>query len=411
MGCLATREVPYVAHTDGATDTERGRVTSLSSDDEEQMFNDKIEKRLKSDAKLDSQVRKLLLLGTGSSGKSTLFKQLKQIYHEGVDITDPVFTFQIRKNCSLSIITLLKNSQILYDEDPDGNADCRVDLEADELTGQHIQCVLNNQLRDDDMQHMDKDRGRLLCESIGYLWSLDSVRATFLKRHKFSFIENMDYYFSKLEVIFSVDYAPSLEDVLKSRARTTGLNSEEVTINKLTFKIFDAGGQRSERRKWIQMFDGVTAVLFVAALNHYSCVLFEDENKNAMVESLELFDVICNSKWFRNTEMILFLNKKDVFDQRLREGVSLRECFGESWTGEDYGKRDDVKEDEEEFERYSMECANFVADEYRKLNRSMGKKIFVHVTTATDQDNVEKVFWDVQNIIVSKNLQQGGLVC
>jgi len=39
-------------------------------------------------------------------------------------------------------------------------------------------------------------------------------------------------------------------------------------------------------------------------------VLFEDETQNRMEEALQLFDQIVNSKWFKATAMILFLNKK-----------------------------------------------------------------------------------------------------
>ena len=74
-------------------------------------------------------------------------------------------------------------------------------------------------------------------------------------------------------------------------------------------RIFDVGGQRSERRKWIQCFDDVTAVIFCVALNGYDMKLFEDQETNRIHESLTLFDAICNNKFFLNTAMILFLNK------------------------------------------------------------------------------------------------------
>ena len=74
--------------------------------------------------------------------------------------------------------------------------------------------------------------------------------------------------------------------------------------------MFDVGGQRNERRKWIHAFDNVQAVVFVAALSEYDQVLFEDETQNRMEEALQLFDQIVNSKWFKTTAMILFLNKK-----------------------------------------------------------------------------------------------------
>ena len=79
-------------------------------------------------------------------------------------------------------------------------------------------------------------------------------------------------------------------------------------------------------------------MLFVAALNHYNAVLYEDEGRNAMHESIALFDEICNSKWFRRTEMILFLNKNDLFCDALREGHSLRKCFHREvgWNGQQW---------------------------------------------------------------------------
>ena len=85
--------------------------------------------------------------------------------------------------------------------------------------------------------------------------------------------------------------------------------------------MFDVGGQRNERKKWIHCFEGVTAVLFVAAISAYDQVLYEDENTNRMVEALNLFSEICNSNWFRDTAMILFLNKRDLFMEKIKKVI------------------------------------------------------------------------------------------
>ena len=53
--------------------------------------------------------------------------------------------------------------------------------------------------------------------------------------------------------------------------------------------------------------------------------------QNRMQESLKLFDSICNNKWFTDTSIILFLNKKDLFDEKIRKS-SLTVCFPE-YTG------------------------------------------------------------------------------
>jgi len=41
--------------------------------------------------------------------------------------------------------------------------------------------------------------------------------------------------------------------------------------------MFDVGGQRSERKKWIHCFEGVTAIIFIVALSEYDLTLAEDQ--------------------------------------------------------------------------------------------------------------------------------------
>eukprot|EP01083_Nonionella_stella_P106233 306261_1 len=85
-------------------------------------------------------------------------------------------------------------------------------------------------------------------------------------------------------------YKPTEEDILLVRTPTTGVISSTFDINCNKFMIFDVGGQRSERNKWIHCFDSVTAVLFVASLSCYDQALFELDYVNAMQEALNLFD-------------------------------------------------------------------------------------------------------------------------
>jgi hypothetical protein len=87
----------------------------------------------------------------------------------------------------------------------------------------------------------------------------------------------------------------------------------------------DVGGQRSERKKWIHCFQDVTAVIFCVALSEYNLMLQEDTS-NRMQESLKLFREICNSPWFENTAIVLFLNKNDLFRDKIQK-VDLNVCF------------------------------------------------------------------------------------
>ena len=70
----------------------------------------------------------------------------------------------------------------------------------------------------------------------------------------------------------------------------------------------------------------------------YDLVLAEDEEMNRMIESMKLFDSICNSKWFVETSIILFLNKKDLFEEKITRSP-LTICFPE-YTGKRRGRHE-----------------------------------------------------------------------
>lgn len=57
-------------------------------------------------------------------------------------------------------------------------------------------------------------------------------------------------FYADLDRLFEHDYKPSDEDILRVRSKTTGISETRFEISNLTFRLFDVGGQRSERRKW-----------------------------------------------------------------------------------------------------------------------------------------------------------------
>lgn len=140
-------------------------------------------------------------------------------------------------------------------------------------------------------------------------------------------------YFNKVEAIGHPTYVPSEEDYLKSRVRTSGIIENTFTIDKLEWIISDVGGQRNERRKWIHCFDKVNAVIFVASLSEYDQTLFEAEGKNRLQEALDLFSEIIRTKFLKNSSVILFLNKDDLFRKKI-EKVDIRDV--ETHRFEDY---------------------------------------------------------------------------
>jgi len=145
-------------------------------------------------------------------------------------------------------------------------------------------------------------------------------------------------------------------------------------------------------KKWIHCFENVTAVLFVASLSAYDQVLYEDEGGNRMVEAMELFDEVTNSEWFLDTSIILFLNKRDLFKEKIQK-VPLTEWFPEKFKGESTYKK-------------SLE---FIRDQFLELNENE-KDIYTHFTCATDTTNVYMVFNAVKDIVIKKGLFRAGLM-
>jgi len=223
------------------------------------------------------------------------------------------------------------------------------------------------------------------------LWQDPAIQSTYQQASKFQLLDSAPYYFENIDRIATKDYVPNVQDVLRSRSKTTGITETEFEIENTKFRMVDVGGQRSERKKWIHCFQDVTAVIFCVALSEYDLKLYEDESVNRMHESIKLFDEICNSKWFQNVSIILFLNKMDIFKEKIKK-VDLNVCFQEYKGGLDFDK-----------------ASAFITEKFKSLNKSAEQKqVYPHITCATDTQNIKFVFNAVKNIILHKALEGSG---
>lgn len=85
-------------------------------------------------------------------------------------------------------------------------------------------------------------------------------------------------FFEDVDRLFARDYVPTDQDVLRSRLRTTGITETVFDLGNLTYRMFDVGGQRSERKKWIHCFENVNCLLFLVAISGYDQCLVEDKD-------------------------------------------------------------------------------------------------------------------------------------
>lgn len=338
--------------------------------------NDMIEEQLKRDRQAYYSEVKMLLLGAGESGKSTILKQMKLIHEGGYSEREKrAFRAIIYSNIITSLKTILNAMDKLGV--PLGSSSCAGHKE-------FVQGLSEQQGAD--------QLSPQIVNALMILWADQGVQEAFSRNGaEYHLNDSAQYYLDSLSRICSPSYDPSDQDILRSRVKTTGIVETTFQVDKLTYRMFDVGGQRSERKKWIHCFEAVTAIVFLVAISEYDQKLVEDADVNRMQEALTLFDSICNSRWFVKTSIILFLNKIDIFQEKI-ERVPVEDYF----------------EDYEGGPSYEAACEYF-QERFVSLNANEGKQVYTHFTCATDTNQIRFVMEAVHDIIVKKALKDAGL--
>lgn len=350
---------------------------AVSADDKlAQERSKQIDKSLRADGEKAAREVKLLLLGAGESGKSTIVKQMKIIHEKGYS-QDECLQYRpvVYSNTIQSMIAIIRAmGQLKIDfGHPDREDDARQFFA---LAGNADEGDLSGEL----------------AAVMKRLWKDSGVQECVSRSREYQLNDSAEYYLNALDRLSVPNYVPTEQDVLRTRVKTTGIVETHFTFKDLHFKMFDVGGQRSERKKWIHCFEGVTAIIFIVAMSEYDLSLAEDQEMNRMMESMKLFDSICNNKWFTETSIILFLNKKDLFEEKIKKSA-LNVCFPE-YTGSNTYE----------------EAAAYIQLQFENLNKKRDtKEIYTHFTCATDTNNVQFVFDAVTDVIIKNNLKDCGL--
>lgn len=353
-----------------------GCMQSTGMDDEGKARNDEIESQLKKDRINAKNEIKMLLLGAGESGKSTVLKQMKLIHHGGYNNQERESYKEIIFSNTLQSMRAILEAMPALD----------ISLQPQNDARRAIIMALPGQMEND---YLPPD----VADALSSLWQDPGVREAVRRSREFQLNDSATYYFNSLERMSSPTYLPTDQDILRSRVKTTGITETNFRVGELTYKLFDVGGQRSERKKWIHCFENVTALVFLVSLSEYDQMLYEDESVNRMQEALTLFDSICNSRWFVKTSIILFLNKIDLFAEKLPHSP-MGDYFPD-YTGGD---------------NYDAAC-DYLLHRFVSLNQSAAsKQIYAHYTCATDTQQIKFVLSAIQDILLQIHLRECGLL-
>ncbi|XP_018430345.1 PREDICTED: guanine nucleotide-binding protein subunit alpha-13 isoform X2 [Nanorana parkeri] len=307
---------------------------------------------------------KILLLGAGESGKSTFLKQMRIIHGQDFDLrAKEEFRATIYSNVIKGIRVLVDAREKLHIPwgDPSNQKHGELMMAFDTRSAMVVQGMVETHIF---LTHL---------KSIKSLWTDSGVQHAYDRRRE-----------------FQLDYLPSQQDILLARRPTKGIHEYDFEIKNVPFKMVDVGGQRSERKRWFECFDSVTSILFLVSSSEYDQVLMEDRQTNRLTESLNIFETIVNNRVFSNVSIILFLNKTDLLEEKVKI-VSIKDYFPE-FEGDPHCLSDVQK---------------FLVDCFRNKRRDQQQKpLYHHFTTAINTENIRLVFRDVKDTILHDNLKQ-----
>ncbi|XP_069123245.1 guanine nucleotide-binding protein subunit alpha-12-like isoform X1 [Argopecten irradians] len=322
---------------------------------------------------------KILLLGAGESGKSTFLKQMRIIHGQNFD-DEALREFKV-----VIFANIVRGMRVLID------ARDKLGIPwGDEANAKHAVYVFSY----DTNNKLDETTFWDYVEPMKKLWGDSGILAAFDRRREFQLItkrimgESLKYFLDSLHRISQRSYIPTKQDILHARKATKGIIEHTIDISGVPFLFVDVGGQRSQRQKWYQCFEGITSILFLASSSEYDQVLLEDRKTNRLQESCIIFETIINNRNFKNVAIILFLNKFDLLQEKVTQ-VSIKDYFPE-FEGNPHNLED---------------VQNFMLTMFDSRRRERGKPLFHHFTTAIDTENIKFVFQAVKDTILQDNLK------
>jgi len=292
----------------------------------------------------------ILMLGPGGSGKTTVVKQIvnsaqieekqneQDIFNAAQCLEDihRMLCYDIFDLCVCNIREREKRKEFEIEDEDSRNL---VDLMAKDSS------IFFNRVK----------IGKRKASQIARIWSCNGIKKTYEYRRKQHVMDNTPYFLDKIMELYiytgdaeedagdtpnsnsnkeqtdnnnndnnsmSMRYVPQWEDYLRIRDQTTGVLTYDVPAmiqnHEWVLRLTDVGGQRSERKKWIKVFNGVHVVIYVMSLSGYDQYIYESLDVRCYDESFDVFKQVVQHNSFENTDFVVFLNKVDLFEEKLK---------------------------------------------------------------------------------------------
>ncbi|XP_067620401.1 guanine nucleotide-binding protein subunit alpha homolog [Eurosta solidaginis] len=350
------------------------RIRNTPEELEQRYKSREIDKFLEKEKHTFRRQVKLLLLGAGESGKSTFLKQMRIIH--GISFEPEL----IREYQYVIYQNVIRGMQVLID------------------ARQKLEIPWENNERENDANYakliesskVEIDNFIQWAPYIRRLWQDRGIRRAYERRREFQISDSVSYFLNDIDRLSTYDYVPTHKDILHCRKATKGVYEFCVKIQNIPFVFVDVGGQRTQRQKWTKCFDSsVTSIIFLVSSSEFDQVLAEDRKTNRLEESKNIFDTIVNNNTFKGISIILFLNKTDLLEQKVRNPETDIRWYYPQFSGNPHSL---------------LDVQNFTLQLFMSVHKSPQSRIYHHFTTAIDTRNIKVVFHSVKDTILQRNL-------
>lgn len=322
----------------------------------------------------DSKDIRILFVGPDDCGKSTLCRHFELINYHALPEPEKE---DIEINIQINLIS-----------------DIKVLADFIQLSGQHIDEKILPSIQKISSLGYDVDEiSPEIANEISIIWQDPSVKEYYKQNNSIGWNENTSYFFENATRISQKGYTPTNEDILKSRTTTSETSTLKFQVDKrLKTEIIDVCGKKTERSKLNRWFNDVDYIFYIASLSDFDQYMLEDENVKRTQDSIELFRMISNVPSIKQTPIFLTLNKKDVFEKKLKEKPEL---FKESYPGFE-GDINNLDECIEHVKKYFVKQLP-----QERINNKEGQPFETFVTCAIDQKSSSEFFQAIFSKIVS----------
>ncbi|KAH9980450.1 guanine nucleotide binding protein, alpha subunit [Russula vinacea] len=227
------------------------------------------------------------------------------------------------------------------------------------------------------------------CQAVQDLWAEEIIPVLLDRPPSLSVDDNAAYFFAEAQRVVAEEYVPSTEDILYATER--GIMETYFTMDQLSMRVLQVYGQEGEPRKWINLFEGATSIIFYASLSDYNKWVVGLKVQTRLEKSFSIFEAIVNSHCFLRMSVILFLTDRAEFGAKLHE-VPLATLYPKYTGGTDVDKG-----------------VKFILRRFKQLNRAR-LPMYPHIREASDMNNIRLLSIVVDGIILRNSLMDANLL-